>query len=213
MLNNVTWFKQSAFLFNAETKRKIYIDPWDVPNTYPIADLIFITHAHFDHFDIGTIKQLSSDHTLIICPKDVAEELDANFKVISVKPGDRINPENIVKVEVVPAYNIDKPFHPKENNWVGYIFEINGKRYYHAGDTDRIPEMRDIRCDIAMLPIGGIYTMNIEEAVTAASDIGPQIAVPMHYGFEVGKHDDGEKFKKLSKIPVELLQPIRPFEK
>jgi len=209
-LSCITWFKQAAFLFDVE--RKIYIDPWDVPENFPKADLIFITHAHFDHFDLKTIRQLSTGQTQIIAPHDVAKELSGFHNTLAVEPGMSRRPRGMIAMETVPAYNIDKPFHPKENNWVGYILTINDARYYHAGDTDKIPEMKHIRCDFAFLPVGGTYTMDAQEAADAAGDINPRIAVPMHYGFVVGKESDGVRFKNAARVTTEILKPNIPFQ-
>ena len=202
------WYKQSGFRFT-HMERNVYIDPWEVPEGEPAADFILITHAHFDHFDKDTIEQLRHKQTIIVAPHDVARELSGE-RIIGVSPGERREIEGL-KLEMVPAYNIGKDAHPKEKNWVGYIAEINGTRYYHAGDTDRIPEMGDIDTVVAMLPIGGTYTMNVDEAVLALENIGPQVGIPMHYGFVVGEQSDGERFRERAEVPVELLVPEIPF--
>ena len=192
-------------------ERNVYIDPWEVPEGEPAADFILITHAHFDHFDKDTIEQLRHEQTVIVAPHDVARELSGEG-IIGVAPGERREIEGL-KLEMVPAYNIDKDAHPKEKNWVGYIAEINGTRYYHAGDTDRIPEMGDIDTVVAMLPIGGTYTMDVDEAAEALGDIGPQSAIPMHFGFVVGEPDDARRFLDIAPVPVDILPPRIPFSK
>jgi len=206
-MENVTWFKQSGFFFDGE--RRLYIDPWDTPDDAPGADLIFITHAHYDHFDKETIERIRKEDTVIVAPADVSRELEGS--VLAIAPGQEHTVEGISFI-TVPAYNLNKDFHPRENNWVGYIFTLGGKRYYHAGDTDRVPEMKEVTADVALVPIGGTYTMDAKEAAAAVSeDIKPKLAVPMHYGFVVGKPEDGELFKELSTIPVEILNPRVPF--
>ena len=127
---------------------------------------------------------------------------------MAVAPGDRRAVEGF-SIEVVPAYNIDKPFHPKANNWVGYIVEVAGRKLYHAGDTDRIPEMKTMRTDVAFLPIGGTYTMTAEEAAAAVNeDIKPKVAVPIHYGAVVGSDSDAQRFRELCTVSeVQVLTP------
>ena len=209
-MDGITWYKQSGFRLIHE-ERQVYIDPWEVPAGEPKADFILITHAHFDHFDKETIERLRHAGTKIIAPKDVAREL-TGANITGVLPGETHDIAGL-KFETVPAYNIDKEYHPKAKKWVGYVIEINGHRYYHAGDTDRIPEMTAIETAVAMLPIGGTYTMDVDEAVEAVADISPERAIPMHYGFEVGSKEDGERFQNLAGVPVDLLEPRIPFEK
>ena len=213
-MENVTWYKQSGFRF-IHMERNVYIDPWEVPEGEPLADFILITHAHFDHFDKDAIKRLRHERTVVVAPQDVARELSGEG-IVAVAPGERREIEGL-KIETVPAYNHDKSlratYHPRQKNWVGYIVEINGKRYYHAGDTDRIPEMKNIETSVAMLPIGGTYTMDVDEAAQAVGDIGPELAVPMHYGYAVGSAKDGERFRDATDVPVELLKPKIPFKK
>lgn len=206
-MESLVWYKQAGFRFVSED-RFIYIDPWEVPEGEPKADIIFITHAHFDHFDPATIERLRRPSTVIVAPRDVAKELEGN--IVAVAPHDRRELEGMM-VEVVPAYNIEKDYHPKANGWVGYIITIGGMRYYHAGDTDRIAEMREIHADVALLPIGGTYTMDVSDAVAATGDIRPKKAIPMHYGFVVGSKSDGLAFQKQAPVPVEILEPRIPF--
>ena len=152
--NNIHWFGQSAFRIEDNTMQ-IYIDPFKLPANLPKADVIFITHAHYDHFSIEDIAKIKTEHTIIVAPKDVASKFDKS--VIAVVPG-KTYIIGKMKVMTVPAYNLDKKFHPKENKWVGYIITLsNGKKIYHVGDTDFIPEMKDIVTDIALLPCGVNY--------------------------------------------------------
>lgn len=201
MLENLKWFGQSSFLL--ADGRRVYLDPWQLKEGLEPADLIFITHAHGDHLSPDDVRKLQKDTTTIVGPPDCLEKLTGNK--VTVKPGDSLEIEGI-KVEVVRAYNIGKPYHPMENNWVGYVLEVDGQRLYHAGDTDRIPEMRNIRTDVALLPIGGTYTMDAAEAAQAASDINPRVAVPMHYGKVVGTAEDAQRFKELAKVEVHIMQ-------
>ena len=197
------WYKQSGFRFTMSDGRMLYIDPWDIPKGEPKADFIFISHAHPDHFDPAAIANLKHPKTLIIAPEDVAAEIET---AIGIKPGVEKNIEGI-EFSTVPAYNLNKPFHPKKNNWVGYILNLEGRYWYHAGDTDHIPEMDKIRAHTALLPIGGTYTMDAQEAAEAANTFKPGTAIPMHYGFVVGTSKDAQNFKKLCTVPVALLTP------
>lgn len=213
MLDKVTWYKQSGILWRGD--RIVYIDPWDVPQGEPQADLIFITHAHFDHFSEGDIRTLSKSGTIVVAPEDVAAQLSSG-DVRGVKPGIKLDAGGI-SVQTVPAYNDRadrKDFHPRDNNWVGYVLDLGGTRAYLAGDTDHIPEMAGIDAEVAFVPIGGTYTMDAEEAAGAIKDIAPKIAVPYHFGFVVGEPSDAERFVK-SIAPVEgrILTPRHPFDR
>ncbi len=190
-----------------EGSKVVYVDPYGLSGSLPGADVVLVTHDHYDHASPPDIRKVLKPDTIIVCPVSTASKVSGlGRKVITVKPGDKIE-VNGISVEAVPAYNIGKQFHPKSNNWVGYVFTVDGKRFYHAGDTDRIPEMKDVECDVAFVPIGGTYTMNAEEAAEAVkNDIKPGVAVPMHYGSVVGSRADAERFAKLSSpVKVEIL--------
>jgi L-ascorbate metabolism protein UlaG (beta-lactamase superfamily) len=204
--NNIHWFGQSAFRIEDETLQ-IYIDPYKLPANLPKADIIFITHAHFDHFSIEDIAKIRIEHTIIVAPKDVASKFGDS--AIIVVPGKDYTIGKL-KVTTVPAYNIDKKFHPKANGWVGYIITLsNGQKIYHAGDTDFIPEMREIITDIAMLPCGGTYTMTANQAAEAANVFKPKLLIPMHYGSIVGSNADADTVKKLFKGETKIFVPER----
>jgi L-ascorbate metabolism protein UlaG (beta-lactamase superfamily) len=193
---NIHWMGQSAFRIE-DSSLQIYIDPFKLPAGLPKADFIFITHAHFDHFSMEDISKIKTEHTIFVAPKDVAAKFVDS--VIAVVPGETFNVGKL-KVTTVPAYNIDKKFHPKKNNWVGYIIKLsNGKKIYHAGDTDFIPEMKEIVADVAMLPCGGTYTMTAVQAADAANSFKPKILIPMHFGEGLGTVYAGEEVKKLYK--------------
>jgi L-ascorbate metabolism protein UlaG (beta-lactamase superfamily) len=211
MLERFTWFRQSAFRWQGDDLT-VYIDPWGTTGDFP-ADLIFITHAHFDHFQIEEIERLRKAGTKIVAPADVAKEISG--EVTAVAPGDALEVAG-VKFQTVPAFNIapdrlDK--HPKANKWVGYVLELGGSTYYHAGDTDHLPELESLNTDVAFVPIGGTYTMDAREAGGLVRAISPQVAVPMHFGFVVGSPTDAETFRKeATPVRVEVLAPENPFE-
>jgi L-ascorbate metabolism protein UlaG (beta-lactamase superfamily) len=203
VLKTIHWIHHSCFRIEINDI-VIYIDPWKIKNPRK-ADFIFITHEHYDHFSIPDIESISDEKSMIILPDNIAGEL-SGYKIKKVKQGDVFNSGNI-KVEVVPAYNVNKNFHKKSENKVGYVLEIGGNRIYHAGDTDLIEEMKNLKnITVAMLPIGGVYTMNAEEAAKAAELIKPLVAIPMHYGIVTGSARDAETFKNKCKIKVEILK-------
>jgi len=203
------WLGHSSFKIT--NKRVIYIDPYNIQADEK-ADIILITHSHYDHCSIEDIKELVKDRTIVIIPPDCQSKLSGiqGINVHLAKPGKKIEAFGII-VEAVPAYNINKNFHEKANEWVGYIINTDGKRIYHAGDTDFIPEMKEIKeidvaLDVALLPVGGKYTMDAAEAAKAANTIKPKVAVPMHYGSIVGSEKDAKRFKELCNVEVEIME-------
>jgi L-ascorbate metabolism protein UlaG (beta-lactamase superfamily) len=212
VLEAVTWFRQSALRW-ASDGLTVYIDPWGVREDDPPGDLILITHAHFDHFQPDEIAKVSSASTKLVAPHDVANELGGD--VTPVAPGESHEVAG-VRFTTVPAYNTAEERlenHPKAKRWVGYVLELGGSTYYHAGDTDHASELDTVSADVAFLPIGGTYTMEATEAAGMARSIAPQVAVPMHYGFVVGSPSDAERFREeAAPVRVEILKPVQPFE-
>ena len=201
----IDWLGHAAVRITAG--KVICIDPYKITSEEK-ADIILITHGHYDHCSIEDIQKVADKHSIIVATPDCSSKFSGKVEVKDVKlisPGKSITVEG-VKIEAVPAYNPKKQFHPKENEWVGYIVEIKGKRIYHAGDTDLIPEMKNITADVAMLPIGGNYTMTAEEAAEAANQINPKLAIPIHFGDIVGTKADAEKFKALCKCESKILE-------
>ena len=177
----------------------IYFDPFKVGDLYNDADYIFISHPHYDHFSPDDIEKIKSDKSKIVVPIELENDvknlgfLDQN--IVLVSPGNKYTLDEI-EFETVVAYNENKNFHRREYNWVGYIINLNGKKLYFAGDTDNVPEIRNISCDIAFVPIGGTYTMDVDEAVELIKDIKPSITIPIHYKTIVGNADDAYLFKE-----------------
>jgi len=212
VLERLTWFRQAAIRYAGEGLT-LYVDPWGTTPEDPPADLILITHAHFDHLQPHEIERLSTPGTKIVAPHDVARELSGD--VTPVAPGESHEVAG-VRFETVPAYNVAEErldMHPKANAWVGYVIELDGHRYYHGGDTDALPELESLRTDVAMVPIGGTYTMDHKEAAGLVKAMRPKVAVPIHFGFVVCSPSHGALFQReAAPVKVEILEPTNPFE-
>ena len=190
----------------------IYIDPFQV--TAPQADLIFITHDHYDHCSLEDITRISTPKTIIVAPTSCKERLAPLKKTVAsihyMKPGDQFSVRGI-PVRTIPAYNTNKfrgpgqLFHPKSENGLGYILQLGSRTLLHAGDTDATPELLKEKVDIALLPVSGTYVMTPEEAASAANEMKPKLAIPMHYGAIVGTKEDAEKFRKLAQVTVQIM--------
>lgn len=214
MHEKFTWYKQSAYKWKGEGMT-IYIDPWGLRAKEEPADVIFITHAHADHFEPADIEKVRKPTTRFVAPRDVADNLKGN--VTAIKPGQSLEVAGI-KFETVPAYSTVEhrlQTHPKSNNWVGYILTLDGHRYWFSGDGDPNPDIEKIKTDVALICIGGDpYVMNATEAAGVVKKIKPQLAIPNHYGFVVGVESDGEKFaREAAPIKVEILKPVNAFER
>lgn len=202
MLSNVKWLGHATIKFSGD--KTIYIDPYKLKNGDP-ADLILITHDHFDHLSLEDIAKIRQEHTVIVVPRSAKTKLPGSVK--KVKVGETVTVDGIT-IETVPAYNRDKDFHPKSAENVGYILNLNGVRYYHAGDTDNIPTMADLSVDVAFVPVGGTYTMDAAEAARAIKALQPKIAVPIHWGTIVGSEKDAEKFRQQCDCEVRILPQV-----
>ena len=198
MLENIEVLYHSSIRINKE--KIIYIDPFKINKNYNDADIIFITHDHYDHYSEEDIDKVINENTTIIIPEELLTKLlrkgiNKNA-IITVEPNKNYMVQGI-KFETIPAYNANKTFHPKENGWVGYIIIINGIRYYIAGDTDITEENKQVKCDVAFVPVGGTYTMDFKEAASLINEIKPKIAIPIHYGSIVGTEQDAIDFIRL----------------
>ena len=198
MLENIEVLYHSSIRINKE--KIIYIDPFKINKNYNDADIIFITHDHYDHYSEEDIDKVINENTTIIIPDELLTKLlrkgiNKNA-IITVEPNKNYMVQGI-KFETISAYNTNKTFHPKKNGWVGYIIIINGIRYYIAGDTDITEENKQVKCDVAFVPVGGTYTMDFKEAASLINEIKPKIAIPIHYGSIVGTEQDAIDFIRL----------------
>ena len=202
----INWLGHSGFLI--KNSKVIYIDPYNIKANSEKADLILITHSHYDHCSVADMNKVIKEGTKIVIPADCQSKItrfDMPIRIEIIEPGQQLTYGDI-KVSTLAAYNVDKPFHSKDEGWVGYLIEVNGILIYHAGDTDVIPEMQRLtgykqsnKKFVALLPVGGRFTMTAEEAIEAAKIIKPSLAIPMHYGSVVGSEDDAKEFVELCK--------------
>lgn len=212
LLDCVEWIGHSGFRVKVG-RSWVYIDPYRVPDGSPPADLILVTHGHYDHFSPRDVERLSHRETWLVAPAAVAER--ARGRVLSLGPGDGLEHELVpgVGVRAVAAYNTSKRdaqgalFHPREAGWIGYEVNVRGERLYHSGDTDVIPEMDTVAgVDLALLPVSGTYVMTAGEAAEAARRIQPRVAVPMHWGEHIGSRDDAREFAARAPVEVAILE-------
>lgn len=208
LAKNIQWLGHDGFFISGS--KKVCIDPFELKSFSKKADILLVSHEHFDHCHPESIKKVCDSKTIVLASPLAAKKIGGSAKPIL--PGQTVSLGS-VSVTAVPAYNISKfrelgkVFHPKEDKNVGFVIEMDGKRYYHAGDTDFVPEMKQLKkIDVAFLPVSGTYVMTAKEAAQAANAIKPKLAIPMHYGSIVGTSKDAQEFKKRTTVLVEILQ-------
>ena len=210
----IKWLGHAGFMI--KNSQVIYIDPYNIPEASEKANLILITHSHYDHCSVDDLNKIVQEGTKIVCPADCQSKItkfDTPVKMEVVEPNQELT-IGTVKISTLPAYNIDKPFHPNEGGNVAFLIKMSDIAIYHAGDTDNIPEMQRLtghqeKDFIALLPVGGRFTMSAEEAVEAAKLIKPSLAIPMHWGSIVGSEEDAKEFCELCEeegIKCEILE-------
>ncbi|MFH1425436.1 MAG: MBL fold metallo-hydrolase [archaeon] len=223
---SLDYLGHSGFLIKCKNEKIIVIDPYNISNNVPKADLILITHSHYDHCSIKDIEKITQKGTTIVVPADAQSKITKlkNVEMQIIEPGDEIETHN-TKIEAIPSYNTNKfrapgeVFHPKREGWLGYLIKLDEVIIYHAGDSDRIPEMSRLSGYgkrgnefVALLPVSGKFVMDADEAAEVASMISPDLTIPMHYGAGVaGTQEDAESFKTLCKkvgLKVEILEKI-----
>lgn len=210
----LTWLGHDGY--RIEDGQAVYIDPYQIEGGGPKADVVLVSHEHSDHCSVDDLKKVVGPSTVVVAHSQSEGELSkVKAKEIKiVKPGEKITVGDVA-IETLPAYNVNKfrepgkVFHPKEDGKLGFIVTVKGVRIYHAGDTDHIPEMKNVQADIALIPVSGTYVMTAQEAAAAVADINPKVAIPMHYGAIVGSRRDAESFQKLVKCEVKILEKER----
>lgn len=203
--NNIVWFGHESILIRAGNK-KIFIDPWKLKDVKEKADIILITHSHFDHYSEDDIQKISTDKTILYSSEDVVSQTKVKNKKV-IKPFEELKSDGII-IKAMPAYNKNKDFHPKRNNWLGFIVSYDNISVYVTGDSDDISNEfanKGEKINIAMVPVGGTYTMDANEAADFVNTIKPDIAIPIHWGDIVGSKSDAEKFKSLVKNPIMVI--------
>lgn len=203
LLSQVHWLGHGSV--RIDTPVVIYIDPWDIERGRA-ADLILISHPHSDHCSPKDVAKIQHTNTKIITTRDCAKKLSGFVKIL--KPGESFEFKNI-KITAIPAYNLKKPFHKKEQDWLGFVVTVGGETIYYSGDTDLIPEMKDLKPDIALLPIGGKFSMDLREAAEACTLIQPKLVIPILWGKTRGSHQEALKFKEISPVPTKILKQER----
>ncbi len=202
LLEGITWFRGSSVRIQ-RAGVEVHIDPWGVEDG--AADYILLTHPHFDNFSEDDIARVRGPGTVVIAPASMKKQLEDADHLM--RPGDMLQLEGL-DVLAVPAYNVDKKFHPQENAWLGYVFTLGDVTYYHAGDTDYLDSMEDIRCDVAFLPCEGHYTMGPEEAARAAVACGASVVVPIRWGESGSSRDDAERLAELFPGDARILERV-----
>ena len=211
IMKNITLFTQNSIRIQDGSKL-IYIDPFQMKESPKDADYILITHDHSDHFSPEDIKKVAKSTSVLIVPENMvakAEQVEGSVgSIFTVKPGENKDVSGLT-LETVASYNLSKQYHPKSSGWVGYILTVEGKRIYISGDMDATPEAKAVKCDVAMVPIGGTYTMDAKEAAELINAIAPEIAIPTHYGSVVGSPADAETFAKNVKETTKVVTLLK----
>ena len=206
MTENIEVFTQSSIRIT-DGERRIYIDPFQMREAPKDADFILITHDHYDHFSPEDIEKVSNGKSILVVPAKMIPQAEKLAPIVgeihSVMPGEHYGISGL-EFDTVAAYNNLKPFHPKSAGWVGYILKTSGQRIYIAGDTDMNRDNRDVKCDVALVPIGGKFTMDANKAAEFINTIKPDVAIPTHYGSIVGKKEDANVFASGVKAPIRI---------
>jgi L-ascorbate metabolism protein UlaG (beta-lactamase superfamily) len=206
LTRGIRWLGHAAFLIqDGASGKNIYIDPFNLGEGLPPADIVLITHDHPDHLSPEDLAKITGKSTIVVTIAAGKKSLPDGTIPRIVKPGDTLTVGGI-RLDVVPAYNVSKQFHPKAKGHVGFVVHAGGRTIYHAGDTDLIPEMKNLKVDVALVPVGGTYTMDAAEAAEAVNAMRPKVAVPMHYGSIVGSDADAAAFRAKARLPVVILK-------
>jgi L-ascorbate metabolism protein UlaG (beta-lactamase superfamily) len=204
MIMRIEWLGHASVLIESDVR--LYIDPFQLEGALR-ADIVCITHTHADHLDLGSLQPIVDENTTIVCSYDAHSRLEklGPKTIVMMRPGEEVEVGS-VRIRATHAYNTDKPFHPKENDWLGFLVELEGMRVFHAGDLDDLPELSEVSCDILFVPVSGTYVMNAEEAARFARRIHHRLAVPIHHGTIIGSQEDAERFVSL--IPTGIVPRV-----
>ena len=209
MLENIKVLAHSCIRIEGDVA--LYFDPYLLEQEFHDADIVFLTHDHYDHFSPEDFAKVANENTLVVAPESILDTLLGagldSGSILCMKPGDALEILGI-PVEAVPSYNTNKDFHPQANEWLGYIVEVAGQRCYIAGDTDITPENQQVACDVALVPAGGTYTMTAAEAAALVNTIRPQFAIPTHYGVVAGEKTDGATFVSLVDEGIQAVEKL-----
>jgi L-ascorbate metabolism protein UlaG (beta-lactamase superfamily) len=203
----VSWLGHASFQISG--KKTVYIDPWKIDGEPHDGDLVLVSHSHYDHFSEEDIRSVLKEDGRVVGSEDVIEDFGRGD---ALAPGASLEIGGMT-VFGIPAYNVEKDFHPRENNWLGFVLQMDGVRIYYAGDTDAAEEMKGLEnIDFALMPVGGTFTFGPEEAAEAVNGFSPKRAMPYHWGDVVGNRKDAQKFGKRSQVPVEILSPMDTYQ-
>lgn len=211
-LDNVQVLAHSAIRIEAEDGTAVYFDPFELTDAPHDANYVLITHTHYDHLSPEDAAKVMNESTVVVCPASAEVEVREAFGAAphGMAPGDTTTLGGM-QIEAVPAYNVEPKrlgFHPQENRWIGYVITIDGVRYYVAGDTDQNDDTVQVRCDVALVPIGGTFTMDPAQAAAFVNVIKPRIVVPTHYGSAVGTKEDVEAFEPLVDPAISVVRKL-----
>lgn len=206
LTQNIDWLNHASFRLRGKDVT-IYVDPWKIEGKPQDGDIILVTHDHYDHLSMEDVNKVAKPDAVVVIPSVALAKVDWPNR-LGVSPGETLAVKGI-SINVVRSYNTNKDFHPRSQEWVGYIVELDGVRIYHAGDSDVIDEMDNVSCDVALLPVSGTYVMTADEACEAVRRIGPKAAIPMHYGVVAGERMDAEIFADKASCEVVIKDPVR----
>ena len=210
MTITLTWIHHATVLLQGSAT--VAIDPWKLPADTPKADLIVVSHSHYDHLSMDDVARVAAEGAAIVAPPDCHKTLQGAGDLVALEAGTIVQVKGVT-IEGVPAYNIGKAFHPKANAWCGAVITLDGSRVYYAGDTDFVPEMRNLAdIDAAWVPVGGTYTMDARAAADAVNAFQPKLAIPYHWGDIVGAVSDAQRFAELAECQVKVLSPGESVE-